>query len=272
VLAQQRQARIVAELGRRGAVRVVDLCEMLGVSDMTVRRDLDVLQSQGLLEKVHGGAVLVGRRAAEPGFEAKRQREQAEKTAIARHAARLARRGNAVGISAGTSTWYLVEPLAQVLDLTVVTNSTNIAVELHHQARPGTRIILTGGDFRTPSDALVGPIAERAIRSINLDLLFLGVHGMDPQAGFTTPNLAEAETNRAFVGQARQVVVVADHTKWRTIGLHTIAPLRAAHVLVSDNLLEAEAQGALRQEVGRLVVARVERIEQAIAPLSVRAL
>src|SRR5205809_3797522 len=111
MLAQQRQATILAELGRRGAVRVVDLCEMLGVSDMTIRRDLDVLQSQGLLEKVHGGAVRRGDRAEELGFEAKRRRELPEKRAIARLAARLAQRGGAVGITAGTTTWYLVEPL-----------------------------------------------------------------------------------------------------------------------------------------------------------------
>jgi DeoR/GlpR family transcriptional regulator of sugar metabolism len=259
MLAQQRQARILAELTRRGAVRVVDLCEMFGVSDMTVRRDLDVLQSQGLIEKVHGGAMLIGPRAEEPGFEAKRQREQSEKQAIALMAARLAQRGNAVGISAGTTTWYLVEPLSEILDLTVVTNSTNIAIELHHLARPGTRIILTGGDFRTPSDALVGPVADRAIRSMNLDLLFLGVHGMELESGFTTPNLAEAETNRAFIDRSRRVAVLADHTKWRTVGLHTIARLRAADVLVTDALLEPTARRALGREVGELMVAPANR-------------
>jgi DeoR/GlpR family transcriptional regulator of sugar metabolism len=268
MLAQQRQARILAELARRGGVRVVDLCEMFGVSDMTVRRDLDVLQSQGLVEKVHGGAVLIGRRAEEPGFEAKRQREQAEKQAIARMAARLAQRGNAVGISAGTTTWYLVEPLSEVLDLTVVTNSTNIAIEMHHLARPGTRIILTGGDFRTPSDALVGPVADRAIRSMNLDLLFLGVHGMELKAGFTTPNQAEAETNRAFIVQSRRVAVLADHTKWRTVGLHTIGPLSAADVLVTDTQLETAARKALAREVGELMIAPVSRSATALPSLA----
>jgi DeoR/GlpR family transcriptional regulator of sugar metabolism len=258
MLAQQRRDLILAQLRRLGAVRVLDLTEMLSVSDMTVRRDLDVLQSQGVLEKVHGGAVLVGRRTDEPGFDAKRSREQAEKAAIARRAARLAQRGNAVGITAGTTTWYLVEPLSQIPDLTVVTNSPNIATELHHLARPGTSIILTGGAFRTPSDALVGPVADRAIRSVNLDLLFLGVHGMDPQAGFTTPNMAEAETNRTFVRQARRVVVVADHTKWLTVGLHTFAPLTAADVLVTDGEIDPEARATLAAEVSELLIAPID--------------
>jgi DeoR/GlpR family transcriptional regulator of sugar metabolism len=259
MLAQQRQATILAELGRRGAVRVTDLCERFGVSDMTVRRDLDLLQSRGLLEKVYGGAVRLGHGAEELGFEAKRQRELPEKRAIARLAARLAGRGDAVGLTAGTTTWELVEPLSRVPELTVVTNSTNIAVELHRLAGPAARIILTGGDFRTPSDALVGPVADRAIRSMNLDLLFLGVHGLDPEAGLTTPNQAEAETNRAFIGRSRRVCVVADHTKWRTVGLHTMAPLSAADVLVTDAMLEPEARELLRREVGELLISPVER-------------
>jgi DeoR/GlpR family transcriptional regulator of sugar metabolism len=257
MLAEERRNRIMAEIRQRGAVRVAELSDLLRVSDMTVRRDLDMLQSEGLLDKVHGGAVLRGRRAEEPGFEANRQRQLDEKVAIARCAAQLAQRGNAIGITAGTTNWYLVEPLAQIGDLTVVTNSPNIAAEMQHLARPGTSIILTGGAFRTPSDALVGPVADRAIRSLNVDILFLGVHGIDPDAGFTTPNMAEAETNRTFLSRARRVVVVADHTKWRTVGLHTICPLSAVDVVVTDSGVDREARVALGAEVRELIVAPV---------------
>jgi DeoR/GlpR family transcriptional regulator of sugar metabolism len=117
-------------------------------------------------------------------------------------------------------------------------------------------VVLTGG-VRTPSDALVGPVADAAIRSLHVDVLFLGVHGMDPVAGLTTPNLAEAETNRAFLAHAQKVIVVADHTKWRTVGLCTFGPLSAVDVLVTDDGIDQEARAVLGDTVGELVLAPV---------------
>jgi DeoR/GlpR family transcriptional regulator of sugar metabolism len=181
---------------------------------MTVRRDLDALEREGLIERVHGGAVLAQRGTEEPGFEKKALREQPEKSAIAEHAARLVKPGSAIALSAGTTTWALARQLSRVDQITVVTNSMNVWHELQQDGRVGTTVILTGGEFRTPSDALVGPTADAAIRSLYFDMLFLGVHGMDPVAGLTTPNISEAETNRAFISRCRKLVVVADHTKW----------------------------------------------------------
>ena len=115
-------------------------------------------------------------------------------------------------------------------------------------------MVLTGG-VRTPSDALVGPIADIAIRSLHVDLLFLGCHGIDPVAGLTTPNLAEAETNRAFVQAARRVTVVADHTKWGIVGLSSFAELDEVDTFITDGLLHEEARALLRERVGELVIA-----------------
>ena len=98
----------------------------------------------------------------------------------------------------------------------------------------------------------MGPIATAALKQLHLDLLFLGVHGMDPEAGFTTPNLLEAETDRAFVAASRKVVVVADHTKWGTQGMSTIAGLEEADEVISDPGLGAEARRILQERVGRL--------------------
>ena len=104
--------------------------------------------------------------------------------------------------------------------------------------------MLTGG-IRTPSDALAGPVAEAAISTLNVDMLFLGVHGMSPRTGFTTPNLMEAGTDRLLVAAARRLVVLADHTKWETVGIATIAPLEDADVLITDAGLPAEARSQL---------------------------
>ncbi|RKS08896.1 DeoR family transcriptional regulator [Nocardiopsis sp. Huas11] len=255
MLAAQRQERILDQVRRAGAVRVADLVESLAVSDMTIRRDLDALEERGALRKVHGGAVSAqGPRTEEPGFEAKATRQAAEKRAIARAVAGLVEPHSAVGLSAGTTTAAVAEHLCEIPGLTVVTNSLRVAQVLYGAPRQDRTVALTGG-FRTPSDALVGPLALTSLRGLNLDVLILGVHGMGVRSGFTTPNLMEAETDRALVEAAGTLVVAADHTKWGTVGVSTIAPLDRCDVLVTDTGLDAAAHRALTEHVGRVVTA-----------------
>jgi DeoR/GlpR family transcriptional regulator of sugar metabolism len=254
VLAQQRQASILDRVRRQGGARVADLVRVLGVSDMTIRRDIEVLAERGLVAKVHGGAMAVEGATDEPGYATKSEQQRAEKAAIARAATRLVKAGSAVGISAGTTTAALARELTDVPELTVVTNSIPVADVFYHHGRRDQTVVLTGGT-RTPSDALVGPVAQEAAARINLDMLFLGVHGMSPRAGFTTPNLSEADTNRALVAAARRLVVLADHTKWDLVGFATIAALSDAHILISDAELPHRARDELAAEVGDLIIA-----------------
>jgi DeoR/GlpR family transcriptional regulator of sugar metabolism len=262
MLAQQRQQAILERVRTSGGVRVADLVRELGVSDMTIRRDLEVLAERGLLEKVHGGATAAGPGSTEePGFAAKSARQQPEKEAIARHAARLVRPGTAIALSAGTTTWTLAHFVADVPELTVITNSVRIADVFHRSPRADRTVVLTGG-VRTPSDALVGPVAVAAIRGLHVDTLFLGVHGMSARAGFTTPNLLEAETDRELVACAHRLVVPADHTKWGTVGISTIARLSEAHVVISDPGLPEEAREELSAQAGELIIAEPEQDRQ----------
>ncbi|MFF4777426.1 DeoR/GlpR family DNA-binding transcription regulator [Microtetraspora fusca] len=255
MLAQLRQQAILERIRRTGGARVAELVQDLGVSDMTIRRDLEALADRGLVEKVHGGATIAGAGSTEePGFSAKSARQEAEKEAIARRAARLVRPGSSVALSAGTTTWTAARHLADVPELTVITNSLKVADVFYRSGRADQTVVLVGG-VRTPSDALVGPVAVAAIRSMNVDVLLLGVHGMSVRAGFTTPNLLEAETDRELVGSAQRLVVLADHTKWGTIGISTIAHLDRADVVVSDTGLPAEAGAELSERVGELLLA-----------------
>lgn len=259
MLARQRQAFILDRVREEGAVRVADLVRELGVSDMTVRRDLEVLDERGLLEKVHGGATsLAGSAVFEPGFAAKSALQQREKDAIATAAVRLVEPGMAIAISAGTTTFALAQRLAHVAGLTVVTNSVRVADALFQVGEPDQTIILTGG-VRTPSDALAGPFAVAALRTVHVDLVFMGVHGMDPRSGFTCPNLLEADTDRALIEAGRRLVVVADHSKWGVVGISSIARLDQADVLISDSGLHADAQATLVNTVRELVVVDVGR-------------
>ena len=255
MLARQRQQRILDEVRRYGGVRVADLVDLLEVSDMTVRRDIENLARRGLVERVHGGATTVGARSGEePGFVAKSALAREEKEAIAREVARLIEPGETVAVSAGTTTLAVARELLPVADLTVVTNSVPVADVMHDPARPDRTVVLVGGQ-RTPSDALVGPVAVAALRNLHVDTLVLGVHGMTEQTGLTTPNLVEAETDRALVASARRVVVAADHSKWGVVGLAGIADLTDVDVLVTDSGLPRAAQRTLTRSVGRLVLA-----------------
>ncbi|MFG2573961.1 DeoR/GlpR family DNA-binding transcription regulator [Streptomyces sp. NBC_00704] len=261
LLAEQRRALILDEVRRRGGVRVNELTRKLGVSDMTVRRDLDALARQGVLEKVHGGAVPVMEASThEPGFEAKSGLELTAKEDIAKAAAQLVTPGSAIALSGGTTTFALAHHLVDLPDLTVVTNSVRVADVFHvAQRSSGPRqgaatVVLTGG-VRTPSDSLVGPVADQAIAALHFDVLFLGVHGISAEAGLSTPNLAEAETNRRLVQSARRVVVVADHTKWGVVGLSSFAALEQVDTLVTDAGLPGAARVEISEQLRRLVVA-----------------
>jgi DeoR/GlpR family transcriptional regulator of sugar metabolism len=264
LLAEQRRALILDEVRRRGGVRVNELTRKLSVSDMTVRRDLDALARQGVIEKVHGGAVpVVEASTHEPGFEAKSALELSAKEDIARAAAAMAAPGSAIALSGGTTTYALAQHLLDVPDLTVVTNSVRVADVFHSAQRSGAAggagtgaatVVLTGG-VRTPSDSLVGPVADQAIASLHFDVLFLGVHGISVEAGLSTPNLAEAETNRRFVHSARRVVVVADHTKWGKVGLSSFATLEQVDTFVTDAGLSAAAREEIEERLPGLLVA-----------------
>lgn len=255
MLASQRRATIAALVTESGAVRVADLVQQLGVSDMTVRRDIEQLAREGLVERVHGGALAIGGRSSEePGFTAKSGLMTREKQAIAAAAAALVEPGASIGISAGTTTFEFARAVRGVADLTVVTNSIPVAQLLHESGTPGQTVVLTGG-VRTPSDALVGPVAVAALRMLHVDRLFLGVHGMDAHAGLTTPNLVEAETNRAMIQNARRLCVLADHSKWGTVGLSTITELAEVDQLVTDSGISERARASLTNLVGELLVA-----------------
>ena len=256
-LARQRQTLILERVREQGGVRVTDLVRELGVSDMTVRRDLELLDERGLIEKVHGGAAAIdGSALFEPGFNAKSGLMEAEKGLIAASAASLVAPGTAIAISAGTTTFALAKRLTDIAGLTVLTNSVPVADVLYKDGRSDQTVILSGG-VRTPSDALVGSFAVEVIRSLHVDSVFMGTHGMDSRSGLTTPNILEAETNRALIEAGRRLIVLADHTKWGTIGISSMARLEDADTIITDSGLDPAARSQLVSAVRRLILVDV---------------
>ena len=257
MLAAERRGVILRALRSGGAVRVADLAADLDVSEMTVRRDLDTLDAQDLLRKVHGGAVGRHNRGDEPRSAVKAGRQQSEKSAIAAAAAETVEDGMTIAIGAGTTTTELARRLRARSSITVVTNSIGIFEELTDPGAHGADapLVYLSGGVRTPSDALVGPVADAAIASFRVDATYLGVHGFDPDAGLTSPNIAEAQTNRTLIGIGGRLIVLADHSKYREVGACVFASLDRVQTLITDDGLNAADRAVVGGHVGDLVLA-----------------
>ncbi|MET4589987.1 DeoR/GlpR family DNA-binding transcription regulator [Arthrobacter sp. 754] len=252
MLAAQRQHLILQELMAAGTVRVATLAARLDVSEMTVRRDIDALDAGGLLLRVHGGAARTDSFSAlEPGFAVKSTRDIDAKAAIAAMALELIKPGMTVFLSGGTTTFELARLLPRNLGITVATNSIMVAHSLASAEPDAIRTLILGGE-RTPSEALVGPLAAQAAKAIAADLCFMGVHGVDLVAGITSPNMLEAEVNAAMITASGRLVVLADSTKYGVVGLAGIAPLSAVDTLITDRGISPDAAAALRGAVRHL--------------------
>jgi DeoR/GlpR family transcriptional regulator of sugar metabolism len=258
MLAAQRHSLILQEINQRTAARISELAETLKVSEMTIRRDIELLADQGLLEKVHGGATAIANKSMviEPPFQSKSLREQLSKDAIAARAALEIKPGSAIGLMGGSTVFSVAKLAVTIPGITILTNSLPVSDLFSREGKLNQTVVLAGG-IRTPTDSFVGDITVSAFASMNLDIVFMGTHGMDPDGGFSTPNLFESETNRAVIAKSRRLAIVADHTKWGEVGFSTFASLEQADLLVTDSGLSASAQTTLRRAVKDLAV--VER-------------
>lgn len=260
MLLSTRRDTLLEEVRRRGSARFDELAAALDVSGMTVRRDIDLLAGEGLVLKVRGGVTAVKQAPSrQTRHDVANTAHRREKEAIARLAATLVEPGMSVGLSAGSTSWFLARELRWIPEVTVVTNSLLVPdLFAEHDAGspdvPSPAVVLTGG-VRTPADALVGPVAVRSLGNLHCDIVFVSVHGMDPHAGFTMPNLLEAETNRALLASGRRTVVLADHTKWEAVSLTTVADLAAVDVVVVDEGLSEDQAAQMRQHVSDLRLA-----------------
>lgn len=246
MLAEERQQQILLTLHERGVVSVAELCEQLGASDMTIRRDLLALESKGLLRRVHGGAVSVRDRSYEPPFLVRSRQQAAEKARIADAALTCIQDGDSIALDVGTTTLEIARRLGRFHNLTIVTPSLHIANLL--ASRPGNRVIVAGGVLRYGELSLVGNFAERIFQELFVDKLFLGIAGVDLEAGLTEYNLEDAQVKRAMLRSAKECIVVADATKIGNVAFAAVAPLSAAHKIITDAAADAEMVQRIREQ------------------------
>jgi DeoR family transcriptional regulator, aga operon transcriptional repressor len=244
MLIDERRQHILELIQNQGRALVSDLSEQLNISQITIRKDLDYLQSKGVIQRSHGGALRVQSSALiDPTLQEKQKHNFREKERIAAAATKMVEEGQCIILDSGTTTTALAERLKRFKQLTVITNAVNIAAEL---AGTDFEVILVGGTMRKNSFSLVGPLAEDNLEEMHADILFLGVDGFDLEVGITTPNFLESRVNRAMVKAARLVVAVCDSSKFNRRSLSRIVPPGAIHHVITDQNLPKEIQESLR--------------------------
>ena len=244
MLIGERQQHILSLLQHNGRVLVSELSESLGISPITIRKDLDRLETQGLVQRTHGGALAPhGSMMTDPTVQEKAQHQVKEKQRIAAAAVSLVREGQCVLLDSGTTVMMIAQALRKFSNLTIVTNAVNIASEL---SDTGFEIVLIGGTLRKNSFSLVGPLAEDSLQHIHADILFLGVDGFDTKVGVTTPNMLESRVNRAMVKASRTVVAVCDSTKFSRSSMAVIMPITSVQTVITDDQIGTSDLEALR--------------------------
>lgn len=235
---RQRRQQILQMLVQHGNVQVTELAEHFGVSSVTIRADLNHIESQGLATRTHGGATLVRTPPQEQDIHEKDALNLPLKDRIGARAAQLVRPGENIIIDSGSTTMMLARHLRLRRDMTVMTNGLNIAWELANA--DGVNVLLTGGLLRKQSLSLQGSQAEASLTSYSFDTLFLGVDGLDLQFGLTTHDEGEARLNHRMVERARRIVVLTDASKFGRVSLHRIARLDEIHTIITDDGISDE--------------------------------
>ena len=245
VLNEERRRAILDLLNSHGRVLVTELARQFETSQVTIRKDLEILHAHGMVHRTHGGALPSRDGALEdPTLREKEKLHHQEKLRIANAAGEKVKEGQVLILDSGTTTTAIARALRSFQNLTIITNAVNIAAELSGTA---VEVILTGGTLRKNSFSLVGPIAEETLRRLSADSLFLGVDGFDTHFGLSTPNLLEAKVNRVMIEVAKKTVAVCDSSKFGRRSLSLIAPPSAVQEVITDRGIPKSDLRALRQ-------------------------
>lgn len=253
----QRRKEILGRLDTNQFVRVSYLSEGLSVSEATIRRDLEVMEKQGLVERTHGGAILSQRMVVEPDFSISTGAHAHEKECIGATAARLVESGDTLFINFGTTNAQVARALRARTDLenvTIITNNLSVILEL--QNVPQYQVICLGGNFRHLSNSFVGMLTQTSLEGMFTTKSFIGVDGISIKFGCTTPVEMDAQISRKMIENTHgKVIVVADHSKWGVVSNYLVTPLDSVSTLVSDQGISEEATNILDELSVEVIIA-----------------
>jgi DeoR family transcriptional regulator of aga operon len=254
LLAEERRRKIQEVIEENGRIRVEDIVAKFRVSAVTARADLDVLSDRGDLIRSHGGAVRHLNPAIDYPLRFKETIHRAEKVRIGHAAAQLVKPHQTIILDSGTTTAQIARQIksARIQPLTVITNGLNIAYELAECE--GVSLIMIGGILRQAASSFVGPQAERMLEDLHADHLFLAVDGLDPDEGFSTPDILEAQLNNVMIRVSTEVTVVADASKFGRRSLSLIGKVQCARRIVTDSRVDNEMAERVRAKGLEVIV------------------
>lgn len=252
----QRREQIRDYLESQRVVRSADLCELLGVSEATIRRDLEWLESRGVLERTHGGAILSQRMRLELEYAHRAQTHPEEKRSIGALAASLIEDGDVVFINSGTTTTQIIRHIRNTANVTVLTNNVSAALEIGEVA---FELVLLGGSFQSRSKSVAGCFALENLSQVYASKAIISVDGISLKYGCTVPTNGEAEVARRMLERTRGVItIVADHSKWGVVSNFKIATIDQIHRLVTDDRLDASARAELAARSVEVLIATTD--------------
>lgn len=250
---EERKVEIINLLNTQGNVKVSELAKNYNVSEVTIRKDLQDLEEEGLVKRVHGGAVLAHNTKFEPTFSEKAGKLTDEKAAIGILAASMIEDGDTIAIDAGTTTLQLAKHIT-AKNITVITNSLDIALELSD--RQSVEVIVIGGSLRSETRALVGPVANMILENLIVDKAFIGANGVSAVYGITTPNIVEATTKKQIICSSKKAIILCDHTKFELISFAKIVDTNSVHCIITDYNLEEDIRKDFEQRGVKIVTAK----------------
>lgn len=239
-----RRDEIYKLISLKGVVKVSDLSLQMGVTEMTIRRDLEGLEQAGLVQRTHGGAISITKHVNESLFVLKMQRHKEEKAAIAKVAASLVKEHDTVFLNSGTTTYEILRNISAP-NVMVVTNNAYIPTG---GILPCVEILSTGGQLRQESCTYIGDMAMRVIDDVFANIAFLGIDGFDLEYGLTTPVQPEANINRALIEHTHgPVYIVADSSKIGLVSNFFVAPINEIRGLITDSGISDQQKTALEE-------------------------
>jgi DeoR family fructose operon transcriptional repressor len=259
----ERRMKIAQIVNTHKTATVAEIAERLGASPSTVRRDLDVLDEQGLITRTRGGAIAIDYspqttlRRALPAYEQRLNEYTEEKRSIGQCAAEYIHDGETIILDASSTNHYLLPFLARKQDLTVITNSLYISKELMtiSETNPSLTVVCSGGTLFMRSYSFIGMLAEQAISQFFVDKAFIGLRGISLHHGLTSPFLEEIPLKRQMIKCTQQVFILADHTKFNVTSANLIAPLNVVHTLVTDAHIAPDVAHEIHSAIPRMIIA-----------------
>ncbi len=248
-----RRAKILEILESEGQVSVIKLSKKFNVSTVTIRNDLDQLEQKNLLVRTRGGALKVHRVGIDFHLYEKQKKMLNEKRLIGKKASELINEGDTIIIDSGSTTLEVAKNLKHFNNLTVLSNALNIAAEL--AGLENIMFIMLGGHLRNKSLSFVGPISEQILKNHYCDKVFLGVDGIDSTYGISTPNTEEAYLNKIMIENSKEIIVVADSSKFLKRCFSYIAPIERISTIVTDNKIPEEEYKRLKNNGIQVIIA-----------------